>query len=482
MTVKVFDTLAFQDQGGRITGLPDPTDPQEAATKAYVDSGLKGLSWKSAAVAATTTNISIGSAPASIDDVTLVAGDRILVKEQTTLSQNGIYQFNGVGVSLTRTTDADTTEGLEQACIIVEEGTTYAGTTWRQASINFSLGSGAIDWEPFGMASNPATTSDAGVIELATQAEVDEGLDAQRAVTPATLATLLGGLALFNTILSGSGAPSNGLGNDGDYYLRTDNTSLYGPKATTWPSPVSLIGAAGSNGANGQGLTWRGTYAGGTSYVPYDLVVYNSESYICILATTGNAPSNATYWTKIAAKGADGSNGATGATGQGLTWRGTYSGALAYVPYDVVFYNGSVYICILAGTGNLPTNTTYFSVMAEKGNTGDTGAAGTNGQGVPTGGTTGQVLKKNSNSNYDTVWQDESGGAGGALKYAANVGGSTSVNVNHALDTTDVVVQCRYVSTGAVVVADITVVDADNVSIIFATAPASNSIRVVVVG
>ena len=48
-------------------------------------------------------------------------------------------------------------------------------------------------------------------------------------------------------------------------------------------------------------------------------------------------------------------------------WQGAYAGATAYVKDDVVSYNGSSYVCILASTGNLPTNTTYWNVMAQGG-------------------------------------------------------------------------------------------------------------------
>ena len=48
-----------------------------------------------------------------------------------------------------------------------------------------------------------------------------------------------------------------------------------------------------------------------------------------------------------------------------FVWKGTYSGATAYEIDDVVSYNGSSYICILASTGNLPTNTTYWNVLAQ---------------------------------------------------------------------------------------------------------------------
>ena len=54
---------------------------------------------------------------------------------------------------------------------------------------------------------------------------------------------------------------------------------------------------------------FRGAYAGGTAYVVDDIVTSGNETFICIQASTGNATSNASYWTKLAAKGTDGSNG-----------------------------------------------------------------------------------------------------------------------------------------------------------------------------
>jgi hypothetical protein len=72
--------------------------------------------------------------------------------------------------------------------------------------------------------------------------------------------------------------------------------------------------------------------------------------------------------------GATGSTGATGATGaqgpEGLKWLGAYAGGTSYVVDDAVSYNGSSYICKLASTGNLPTNTTYWDTLAEKGASG----------------------------------------------------------------------------------------------------------------
>lgn len=60
-----------------------------------------------------------------------------------------------------------------------------------------------------------------------------------------------------------------------------------------------------------------------------------------------------------------------------FVWQGAYNGATNYVADDVVSYNGTSYICILASTNNLPTNTTYWNVMSSAGTNGTNGTNGT---------------------------------------------------------------------------------------------------------
>jgi len=74
----------------RIVNLPDPSGAQEPATKAYVDSVVEGLGWKDSARVATQANINLSSPGASIDGVTMLTGDRILVRAQTAGAENGI--------------------------------------------------------------------------------------------------------------------------------------------------------------------------------------------------------------------------------------------------------------------------------------------------------------------------------------------------------------------------------------------------------
>jgi hypothetical protein len=85
---------------------------------------------------------------------------------------------------------------------------------------------------------------------------------------------------------------------------------------------------------------FKGAYAGGTAYVVDDIVTSGNETFICILASTGNATSNATYWTKLASKGADGSNGSNGTdVGTTITTQG-----------DILYRDGSGLQRLGAGT------------------------------------------------------------------------------------------------------------------------------------
>jgi hypothetical protein len=113
----------------KITGLGTPTDGTDAATKAYVDSAAQGIDWKASVRAATTSNITLASALENgdtLDGVTLATGDRVLVKNQSTGSENGIYVVKVSGAP-DRSTDADTgAELTSNFAVFVEEGTANA--------------------------------------------------------------------------------------------------------------------------------------------------------------------------------------------------------------------------------------------------------------------------------------------------------------------------------------------------------------------
>lgn len=175
----------------RVRNLAQPVLDADAATKGYVDSAVEGLAWKDSVRVASSANVNLAAPGAAIDGINLVANDRVLLRAQTAATANGIYIWNGAAVPMTRALDANTFAELEQAVVSVEEGSS-ANSTFRQTAVNGVLDNDAVNFSAFGTAASPATTDAAGVIEIATQAEVDAGADSSRAVTPQGLASWSG--------------------------------------------------------------------------------------------------------------------------------------------------------------------------------------------------------------------------------------------------------------------------------------------------
>lgn len=124
-------TIATQDannvsvSGGSITGLGDPSVSSEAATKNYVDQAVAGLRTRVIAEAATTANISLTTDLENgdtLDGVTLVTGDRVLVKDQTDATENGLYLVVASGAA-SRDPEHDTIAELSGQMIVVNQGT-----------------------------------------------------------------------------------------------------------------------------------------------------------------------------------------------------------------------------------------------------------------------------------------------------------------------------------------------------------------------
>jgi len=139
--------------GYNITNLAEPSNAQDAATKYYVDSVAQGLDPKASCLVASTVNIATLSGLLTIDGITVAAGDRVLVKNQSTASENGIYV--AASGAWTRSADANTWSELVSAFTFIETGSTQADTSW-VCTINQG---GTIDvdpvtWVQFGSASS----------------------------------------------------------------------------------------------------------------------------------------------------------------------------------------------------------------------------------------------------------------------------------------------------------------------------------------
>ena len=114
--------------GGSITGLGAPSSGSDAATKTYVDDLVAGLKTRIICRAATTGNVTLSSDLQngdSLDGITLATGDRVLVKDQSTGSQNGIYKVVASGTA-SRDTDFDAIGELAGQLVIIQEGSVNA--------------------------------------------------------------------------------------------------------------------------------------------------------------------------------------------------------------------------------------------------------------------------------------------------------------------------------------------------------------------
>jgi hypothetical protein len=140
-------TASFGFGNQLLTNLADPVNDQDAATKFYVDSVAQGLDVKASVVAATTANITLSGAQ-TIDGQSIVAGNRVLVKEQTNAAENGIYVASNT--SWSRSADANTWDELVSAYTFVEQGSTYADSGW-VCTVNAggTLGTTPVTWSQF---------------------------------------------------------------------------------------------------------------------------------------------------------------------------------------------------------------------------------------------------------------------------------------------------------------------------------------------
>lgn len=137
----------------KITNLAAPTNSGDAANKAYVDAVSEGLHIHAAVVAATTGNIDLSTDLENgdiVDGVTLVTGDRVLVKSQTNAAQNGIYVVQASGAAV-RATDFDAPAEVDGGdFVFVTGGTLYDNTGWVQTSTGVAtIGTDPINFTQF---------------------------------------------------------------------------------------------------------------------------------------------------------------------------------------------------------------------------------------------------------------------------------------------------------------------------------------------
>lgn len=164
-------TAAVSLNTQKITNLADGTATTDAVNLGQLTAALTGQTWKEPVDAATTANIATlaGGAPSTLDGKTLVVGDRILVKNQTTAAQNGIYTVTTVGTGANgtwaRATDMDAAAEFTDATVLVQEGATHGGDIFTQTATVATVGTSTVTFVQTGEG-NTVYTADGTTIEV----------------------------------------------------------------------------------------------------------------------------------------------------------------------------------------------------------------------------------------------------------------------------------------------------------------------------
>lgn len=230
-------------------------------------------SWKSPCAVATTGNITL-SGEQTIDGV-LTSASRVLVKNQTTTSQNGIY-VSAAG-AWSRSTDANEDAELEGAAVGVTQGTTQQNTVWLQTSDNITLGSTAIAWQQIGFGFSGISGSTGATDNAILRADGTGGSTLQASAVTITDA------GVISNVTDPSNAQDAATKNYVDTFV--NDTDIKHFESSDWIS---------SNSANGKDWTISGSGLAVSNYG-----VNGTEKAFGIVAlTTSTSSTGSTFFSK----------------------------------------------------------------------------------------------------------------------------------------------------------------------------------------
>jgi hypothetical protein len=143
-------TAAVSMNSQLLSNVATPTAPADAANKAYVDNAAAGLDVKASVRVAVSTAVTLASPGATLDGVTMVAGDRVLLMAQAAGAENGLWQWNGAAAAMTRTTDADTSAEVNPGMFTFSEEGSNGDKGWvLTTNAPIALGTTALTFTQF---------------------------------------------------------------------------------------------------------------------------------------------------------------------------------------------------------------------------------------------------------------------------------------------------------------------------------------------
>ena len=465
-----------------------PVSGNDVVNKTYLDYFATGLSWKQPVLCGTTANITL-SGLQTLDGVTVIAGDRVLVKNQSTASQNGIYLASATAWS--RAPDADTWNELISAICFVETGSTLTGSAWYcTAQPGGTLGTTAVNWSNFSVAASYTAGTGltlAGNQFSITNTGVSAGAygSASKTLTATVNAqgqlTVLAAsdIAITNTQVSGLGTMSTQAASSVAITGGTINGTTIGGTTAAAVTATTFTGAGtgltgtatslsiGGNAATATLATTATNIAGGAAgSVPYQtasgatsLLAAGTDGYVLKLASglpTWAASSSGTV-TSVAQSF---TGGLISVSGSPITTSGTLAltvaGTSGGIPY---FSSASTWatsaalaanaLVVGGGAGVAPsTITTGTGVVTALGvNTGSSGAVVVNGGalGTPSSGTVTNLTGTASININGTV-----GGTTPAAGSFTTLTVSSTVSANGSVGTDGQVLTSKGVGTAAI--------------------------------
>ena len=272
-------SVSFNSQ--TITNLADPVNTQDAATRGFVEATAQGLDVKDSCVAATTANIVIATAlnnGDTLDGVTLANGNRVLVKDQNTASENGIYV---VGASPARADDLAASSDAAGMFTFIEQGTVNADNGFVCTSNKGSAvtGTNNLTYAQFSGAGQ-ITTAD-GIQKSGNTISVDLKANGGVVIESAEIAVDLGASSITGTLAVSDGG--------------TGSTSASGARTNLGVAIGSDVQAFDAQLADIAGLT------------PSDstFIVGNGSNFVAESGATARASLGVTIGTQVQAYDAD---------------------------------------------------------------------------------------------------------------------------------------------------------------------------------